>query len=238
MATQAGGDVIPVDTSGLEIYLDASLTSSYPGSGTTWFDITGNGHDLSLVNGPTFSSTDGGRIGFVGSSSQYGDFGAKSIISNSFSFQMWINWKSLNFSGKHNYLFSMGYNANDAYLFFRSTPSTYESLSVNGVGSVSSFSTTNSSPAASTWAMITITKDSSGNYELYLDNTSISTGTSATNVGSGLTYQIGYATPRNPSYGTFYYLNADLGSFALYNRELTSGEVTSNFNATKTRFGL
>ena len=240
MSTQAGGDVIPVDTSGLEIYLDASLSSSYPCSGSTWFDITGNGHNLSLINSPTFSSTDGGNIGFVGSSSQYGDFGTKSIISNPFSFQMWVNWKSVDFANKHTYLFSMGYNTNDSYLFHRNTssPETYSLITVNGGGSIVAQPTTSSSPVAGTWSMVTVTKDSSGNYEIYLDATSIGTLTSVTNVGSGLTYSIGYAVPRNPAYATFNYLNADLGNFALYNRELTSGEVTSNFNATKTRFGL
>jgi len=40
-------------TSGLVFDLDATNSSSYPGSGTTWFDISGNVRDFSLVNGPS-----------------------------------------------------------------------------------------------------------------------------------------------------------------------------------------
>jgi len=43
-------------TDGLRMSVDASLASSYPGSGTTWFDTSGNGFDFTLANSPTYSS--------------------------------------------------------------------------------------------------------------------------------------------------------------------------------------
>lgn len=43
-------------TSGLIMYLDAGNTSSYPGSGTSWADLSGNGRNATLINGPVFSS--------------------------------------------------------------------------------------------------------------------------------------------------------------------------------------
>ncbi len=42
-------------TDGLILCLDAGNVKSYPGSGTTWTDITGNGNNGTLTNGPTFS---------------------------------------------------------------------------------------------------------------------------------------------------------------------------------------
>ena len=51
---------------GLVLNLDASNTLSYPGSGTTWFDLTSNNNDGTLVNGPTFDSANGGSIVFDG----------------------------------------------------------------------------------------------------------------------------------------------------------------------------
>ena len=42
----------PVTTS-LLVHLDASKTASYPGTGTTWFDISGNNRHFTLFNGPT-----------------------------------------------------------------------------------------------------------------------------------------------------------------------------------------
>lgn len=52
--------------SGLTLYLDAGITTSYPGSGTTWSDISNNGGTGTLTNGPTFSSANGGSISFDG----------------------------------------------------------------------------------------------------------------------------------------------------------------------------
>lgn len=53
-------------TRGLVLHLDASTRESYPGSGTDWFDISGNGHIGTLTNGPTFNSENGGYIDFDG----------------------------------------------------------------------------------------------------------------------------------------------------------------------------
>lgn len=44
-------------TNGLFLYLNASDTSSYAGTGTTWFDLTANNRDFTLLNGTAFSST-------------------------------------------------------------------------------------------------------------------------------------------------------------------------------------
>jgi hypothetical protein len=45
-----------VVTSGLVLCLDAGHTKSYPGSGTAWTDLSGNGNTGTLTNGPTFNS--------------------------------------------------------------------------------------------------------------------------------------------------------------------------------------
>jgi hypothetical protein len=61
------GTVAPnIVTDGLVLYLDAANTKSYPGSGTTWFDISGNNRNFTLTNGPTFQSTGGGSFKFDG----------------------------------------------------------------------------------------------------------------------------------------------------------------------------
>ena len=52
-----------IPTSGLLFQLDASLTSSYPGSGTTWTDISGNGRNGTINNtsAVTFVAASGGQ---------------------------------------------------------------------------------------------------------------------------------------------------------------------------------
>ena len=50
----AGGPVIP--QSGLQLCLDAGNTKSSPASGTTWFDISGNGRDFTWASAPTYNA--------------------------------------------------------------------------------------------------------------------------------------------------------------------------------------
>ena len=53
-------------TDGLVLALDAANSRSYPGTGTTWSDLSGNGNSGTLTNGPTFNSGNGGSIVFDG----------------------------------------------------------------------------------------------------------------------------------------------------------------------------
>jgi len=63
MSVRGGPDIVE---NGLVLYLDAANRRSYPGSGTTWFDLSGNGNNGTLTNGPTFDSANGGSISFDG----------------------------------------------------------------------------------------------------------------------------------------------------------------------------
>jgi len=61
------GNVAPnTVTDGLVLYLDAANTRSYPGTGTTWSDLSRGGNNGSLINGPTFNGGNGGSIVFDG----------------------------------------------------------------------------------------------------------------------------------------------------------------------------
>jgi hypothetical protein len=53
--------------SGLTVYIDAGNTTSYNGSGTTWFDLSGNANNCTLVNSPTFTSGTSGYFSLNGS---------------------------------------------------------------------------------------------------------------------------------------------------------------------------
>ena len=53
-------------TNELVLCLDAGNSKSYPGSGTAWSDISGNGNTGTLTNSPTFNSANGGSIVFDG----------------------------------------------------------------------------------------------------------------------------------------------------------------------------
>jgi len=75
MATRGGPKII---TDGLVLSLDAANTKSYPGTGTVWKDLSGNGNNGTLVNGPTFNSGNNGSIVFDG----VNDYASTTPVSN------------------------------------------------------------------------------------------------------------------------------------------------------------
>ena len=69
-------------TDELVLALDAGNTKSYPGSGTTWTDLSGNGNDGTLLNSPTFNSANGGYLDFDGTN-DYVNCGNSSVFNQS-----------------------------------------------------------------------------------------------------------------------------------------------------------
>ncbi len=86
-----GGGIV---TSGLVMHLDAGNVSSYPGSGTTWTDLSGSGNNATLVNSPTFNSSNGGSLVFNGSN-QYATT-AFSFSGRPFSIETWVRFTNQN----------------------------------------------------------------------------------------------------------------------------------------------
>ena len=74
---------------GLVLDLDAAKLDSYPKTGTSWKDISGNGNNGTLVNVPTFNSSNGGSIVFDGSN----DYVSTNYITNStaFTYCVWVS---------------------------------------------------------------------------------------------------------------------------------------------------
>ena len=63
MSTGYGPRIV---TDGLVLYLDAGNNKSYPGSGNTWYDISENGNNGTLVNGVGYNSSNKGSLVFDG----------------------------------------------------------------------------------------------------------------------------------------------------------------------------
>ena len=59
MATKYGPTIV---TDGLVLCLDAANSQSYPGSGTTWTDLSGNSNDANVGSSVTYNSTYGGGL--------------------------------------------------------------------------------------------------------------------------------------------------------------------------------
>jgi hypothetical protein len=88
-----------ISTGGLQLYLDAGVTASYAGTGTAWNDLSGNGNNLTLVNGPAYSSSNGGFFLFDGTNDYVSNYTYGTTFSaNEFTYQA-----VLNYSGKTAY---------------------------------------------------------------------------------------------------------------------------------------
>ena len=97
MPTSAGPNIIE---NGLVLALDAADRNSYPGTGTTWYDLTSNKIDFVLTNGPVFNSGSNGSIQFDGSN----DLALNSYTTNSpynisltgkMTWDYWARWSTI-----------------------------------------------------------------------------------------------------------------------------------------------
>ena len=83
-----------VYNSNLTLYLNASKTSSYSGTGATWSDLSGNGNNATLIGSPTYTTTQLGAIRFNASGTgQYANVPVAAIPSggSQVSVCCWIN---------------------------------------------------------------------------------------------------------------------------------------------------
>jgi hypothetical protein len=232
-----------VVTNGLVLALDAADRNSYPGSGTTWTDLSGNGYNFS-VNASAYSTTGGiPHMNFEGS------FGAaKRVVSGSLTdvpnfsngtimcFTTILNstatWRTLTrgASSDHQVLIQSGAN----------TLGMYDNTSDTFIGStfnITSLPNPYTKFNCLTWRL----SQSSPYYQFQYNNDS--TVYSLTNVNA--TFNNGFSTigaNPNSNTGTAAANSSQywgkVSVFLYYNRHLTATEVQQNFNALRGRFGL
>ena len=218
-----------VVTSGLVFYFDAANPKSYSGSGSTAYDISGNGAVGTLSN-VSWSSANSGYMtingGSGGSNSSYIDFGNPSVLALSSAITM-IAWTyPITTDGLGN-IVSKNYNS--GYRFRHE-----QTNNLWWYASGNSISTPNSSISLNTWQHSAVTGDSSG-LKAYI-NTSLL----ASNA-------IAYA-PTDPATGNLYIgslfagggevFNGRISMVQIYNRALTQPEIQKNYLASKLRYGL
>lgn len=207
-------------TTSLIVHLDAGNTNSYPGSGTTWSDLTSSSNDLTLTNGPVFSSTDGGTIEFDGSN-DYATSSNSVTLSGDFSFDAWV-YLDTTASG-YDAIFSIGqYSQTSGLALFGPY------FSVWSGGSQLGYATTFATAA---WKHVALTRSGSTN-TLYLDGSSVGTFTNSNAFSGSIGLGAGFWTtsPGN-------YMPGKISNARLYNgKALTAAEVTQNYNALSGRF--
>jgi len=222
-------------TTGLLLYLNAGNTSSYSGSGNTWFDLSGNNNHgtLSANNAGSLPVFQNGSLYFNGSTSYVSI--VSSVIPNTSSWTL-STWAKIP-SGRFIEMINTR-NANSLTGFLlTSAPGDIRAQINNPSVNQYVFSGTHSTIQDNTWHFITITVDISTNtMKAYVDNYFISSVNfpAGSLVGQG-NFVIGWDYAW--SGGAEYFLGS-VATVSVYNYVLSSTEVTTNFNALKSRFGL
>jgi hypothetical protein len=216
-------------SSGLELNLDLGKLSSYLGSGPTWYDLSGNGRDVTFntFGAPTYiSDGDKSYFNFVSTEKKRFAYSAYQIpiqtASTAFTWSIWVypvtNSDSL----------LIGYRGTTTSKFYKLTTKKFE------MGSAEIFYMF----TLNVWQNIVAVYDGSqsgtANMKLYVNGT-----------------QVGLRDADQPTLSTstmFFYIGGDavanefadarINQLAVYHRALSAEEVTTNFNRFKKRFGL
>jgi hypothetical protein len=240
-------------TDGLVLALDAGNTKSYPGSGTTWKDLTGNGYDVILQNGPVFNTNhftfDGTNVrGYVKTL----NYGSGNIISEMSVF----GWIRTTFNSGTPGVWNGG---NWAFLDFDRRE--LFTFAINTTGEVQmSGKSFNSGGFDALYDLVGTKRNNDGNFHyigytfsvanqeivMYVDGEVDRTHTANGNMtalGNGTTRFgiVGDGSEAGSEGGTGnnIYYDGDIAIIHFYDgKVLTASEVAQNFNATKGRYGI
>jgi hypothetical protein len=220
-------------TNGLVFWLDAGIPSSYPTSGTTWTDLSGNKNNGTLTNGPTFNS---GSIVFDGVNDYINIPDANSLTNTStLSINCWVRVTS--FGGGFCTIIGKGTSdADEEYCILLNSSSLYFDVG-NAAGPYTQPTYTFN---ANTWYNISCVHSRSANVSsllcyvngVFLSNSTINSGN--TPIDNSSPVSIG-SRFYNSIFGAF---NGNIVQVSMYNRVLSASEVLQNFNAQKALFGL
>jgi hypothetical protein len=230
-ATISGGITISpgsIVESGLVLNLDAGNSSSYPGTGSTWTDLSGSVNTGTLFNSPVYSSNNGGYLDFDGVDDYAG--GANSVstdLTGDMSCEVWFKLDAV--AGDWVRPLGKGDNANRTYGLWYNTTS--GGFLYQRYGTTNFQATYSTLPTVGQWYQMVGTTTGSS-HVLYINGVSVATAT-ATGPWASSTegYRVAAAT-----FHTFH--NGPLSIARLYNRGLSATEVTQNFNAVCGRYGL
>jgi hypothetical protein len=226
--------VTVVDTlvsSGLQLYLDAASSTSYPGSGTTWYDLSSQGNNVTMQNSGSISYTATGGGYFTLASNGYFNKATTTGIptgTSAYTMSVWVQWSSgtwPTFGGMLGIGSSTTTNQTNQ---FRTTGT---NALINYWYGNDLAATSTVSPA-SQWFNAVAQWDGTTR-KIWVNGTQVaSAGASGLNVSSSL-LQVG-AT----NVGATETLQGRIGQALIYNRALTSTEIQQNYTATRTRYGV
>lgn len=233
-------------SSGLVAYWDAANTVSYPGSGTSWYTTAGGSTNAMSLTNLTYTGTTPSYFTFNGSNSWAATDTPSSLPTTGDSTVLiWCKPDSTGPSNQYTGLVSYGsrYTADPSNARLLSLYTSGTTMYVSSAYWGNDYVPNSLAVTANAWNMVGMIARGGGisnNTTLYSGNAAggllSQTGTSS---AAGRTFN---TTVVNLAFGmTDYpgrYFKGDIAVVMIYNRELTSAEVTQNYNFFKGRFGL
>jgi hypothetical protein len=223
---------------GLVLDLDAGNPLSYAGAGSTWYDVSGNSFNATLINSPTYSSDNGGVLNWASASSQYATVSMNSTLRvANISEEVWVY-----LSGTADQIFigsQYGTSSNNSFALWIQSGTFYFGVNTGGTF----YYTTSSAPSTGTWYHLVHTYNGTTQY-LYIN------GVLTTTFNSSASGNISYDTNNTLlaigadfngsgyNVGPTGYVNGKMPVARIYNIALSAAQVLQNYNATKGRFGL
>jgi len=233
-ASVIGGESII--TSNLVLNLDANNYTS----GSTWNDLSGEGHNA-IINGATYNSGNGGYFDFDGTNDYIVNNQTDVIPSgtNLFTYSVWIYIDNINSnfgSSKAASLFSGDGTGTVECGLFRASGTgtgapTQLKMSRHGGGNTGSC-VVNISMNLSQWYNVTVVRDGVSSQVVYINGVSVGTGNLSNSFNSN-SMKIGGASTSGGYEG---WLDGRIGTVLLYNSALTVAEVNHNFDTMKGRY--
>jgi hypothetical protein len=223
-----------INTSGLTIYVNDTITS-YPGTGTTWKSIsTGGTYNATMINGPVWSGGTPGYFMFDGVN-DYADFGSSSANATTNSCS-WGVWFKMNTSATQEIIAIRGLDGYGNGFSLDISKFTNNHMAVAVITPVDGVEVEGTTTITSdVWYNVYGVYTEGVGVKIYVNGV-LETTTAFVTAGSGLrTSTEGWLLARdNYSPG---YTNVDIAEFMTYNRALNATEILNNFNATKTKYG-
>ena len=232
-------------TDGLVLCLDAANPKSYPGSGTTWFDLSGNGNNGTLLNGVGYSSNNKGSMVFDGVDDTVSINKDVDPSPNPFTAFLWFKYtRTSGYSFSHlidnlSYNSDIGwhssiarYNTFQGQVSFRYVDYTRKPGS-DGFNILSSHTNLDNGD----WHLATYLWDGStdtNSVKIYINGEISQIGTSSlSNTSRVKDIKLGKGNHGNGI--PFMGYNS---SFFIYDRILTASEIQQNFQALRGRYGI
>ena len=227
---EISSELVPVSAD-LQLYLDAGNPASYPGSGSTWTDLVA-AKAFTLYGSPTYSSNDGGYLNFDPASTQWADATSLPSSLTTWTVEAWHWYAGTNNNGSPCIVTEAYAGGPINYTVGNCTDSS-PNLQV-GYWDGGSFHPTPQGTVLTVgqWYQVVGTFDGTAN-QLYLNGgfvSSTATTSAAQSGGAGIRLMRRWDADQ--------YWGGRLGIVRIYSAALTAEQVTQNYNANRSRFGI